>query len=517
MEGLGAGANDAELKTKREQPFAAVPASFVLNREMKTPLDVTRRVRERLALQRDDRTTVPRSRFGLFSQRAVRPRSSLCAGPKQSAKNSGETSAQRAKRWRERFAADSDSPEVIRQTVDDLIAHRQYEEVIACLEQAIIQAKMQPWMYQVLAIAMEAAGRPKPQIERVLLSSQDVISLDAESMMVLAAYLTKFERYERAIELYRQASHLAPHRPEPFLQALSLARKTRNAEAIVWAAPEVRAYAWGSDRAALSREAEQAAADAIPQLTKAGQIAKALALQEGMCTAREIDLHVRLDWSGQGDLDLFVVEPSGSTCSREKPYTVSGGIFVHDGSGPNQARCYDEYVCPRAMSGEYLLRVRHVLGEIVGKRAQLTITRGKDSPHEQTETQTVLLGRTDQTVRISLTQGRRTDGTAPAQVPQKKAARRSTAGSAILSQLNNNPAAQIGGGGGGNVGGIGGQNFGAGGGNVGFQPVVALISEGVSLTAMAAVSGDRRYVRISASPVFSNITDVFTFSFVTGR
>ena len=50
---------------------------------------------------------------------------------------------------------------------------------------------------------------------------------------------------------------------------------------------------------------------------------------------------------------------------------------------------------------------------------------------------------------------------------------------------------------------------------MGFQPVVSLISEGVSLTAMAAVSGDRRYVRISASPVFSNITDVFTFSFVT--
>ena len=502
------------MKTKREQPIAAVPASFVLNRGMKTPLDVTQRVLERLALQRNDCTIVPRSRFGLRSQQDCRQ----CSGSKQTAKDSGETPAARAKRWRERFAADADSPEVIRQTVDDLIAHRQYEEVIACLEQAIIHAKMQPWMYQVLAIAMEAAGRPKSQIERVLLSSQDVISLDAESMMVLAAYLTKFERYERAIELYRQASHLAPYRPEPFLQALSLARKTRNIEAVVWAAPEVRAYAWGSDRAGLSREAEQAAADAIPQLTKAGQIAKALALQEGMRTARELDLHVRLDWSGQGDLDLVVIEPSGSTCSREKPYTVSGGIFVHDGSGPNQARCYDEYVCPRAMSGEYVLRVRHVLGEIVGKRAQLTITRGKDSLHEQTETQTVLLGRTDQTIRISLTQGRRTDGTAPAQVPQKKAARRSTAGSAILSQLNNNPAAQIGGGGGGNVGGIGGQNPGAGGsGNIGFQPVVALISEGVSLTAMAAVSGDRRYVRISASPVFSNITDVFTFSFVTGR
>ena len=454
--------------------------------------------------KRGESIATPSASF-VLSPRFTHP-TVLCAGPKVGAKESRETPAERAKRWRERFAADADSPEAIRQTVDDLIAHRQYEEVIACLEQAIIQAKMQPWMYQVLALAMEAAGRPKTQIERVLLSSQDVISLDATSMMVLAAYLTKFERYERAIELYRQAAHLEPHRPEPFLQALTLARRTGNAEAIAWAAPEVRAYAWGSDRAALSREAEQAAADAIPQLTKGGQIAKALELQEGMRTARELDLHVRLDWSGQGDLDLFVVEPTGTTCSREKPYTKAGGIFVHDGSGPNQARCYDEYVCPRAMSGEYVIRVRHVLGDIVGKRAQLTITRGKDSPHEQTETQTVILGRVDQTVRISLTKGRRTDATAPAQTPPKKAAGRSTTGTSVLSQLGNNPGGQIGGGTGSGAGGIG---------NVGFQPVVSLISEGVSLTAMAAVSGDRRYVRISASPVFSNITDVFTFSFVT--
>jgi hypothetical protein len=38
--------------------------------------------------------------------------------------------------------------------------------------------------------------------------------------------------------------------------------------------------------------------------------------------------------------------------------------------------------------------------------------------------------------------------------------------------------------------------------------------EGVSLNAAAVVSGDRRYVRIAATPVFSAITDVLTFSFV---
>jgi hypothetical protein len=53
-------------------------------------------------------------------------------------------------------------------------------------------------------------------------------------------------------------------------------------------------------------------------------------------------------------------------------------------------------------------------------------------------------------------------------------------------------------------------------GNVGYQPVIQFLSEGVTLGALATVSGDRRYVRISAVPLFTNITDVFTFSFVGG-
>ena len=213
---------------------------------------------------------------------------------KQEVQASRETAAERAKRWRDRFATDAMSPESVRQLVSELIASRQHEEVIALLEQAIIHAKIQPWMYDILALSMEAAGRPKSQIERVMLSSQDLISNDASSMIMLAAYLTRFERTERALELYRQAAHLEPQRPEPFLQALALARRTRNAEAVVWSAPEVLAYAWGSDRAPLRREAEQAAADAVQQLMKAGKLSKAVELQEGMRSARELDLVVRL-------------------------------------------------------------------------------------------------------------------------------------------------------------------------------------------------------------------------------
>nr|ADY58456.1 type II and III secretion system protein [Rubinisphaera brasiliensis DSM 5305] len=48
--------------------------------------------------------------------------------------------------------------------------------------------------------------------------------------------------------------------------------------------------------------------------------------------------------------------------------------------------------------------------------------------------------------------------------------------------------------------------------NVGFQPQISFISEGVSLTVQAVISADRRYVRLSVLPTFTNITDVQTFT-----
>lgn len=52
--------------------------------------------------------------------------------------------------------------------------------------------------------------------------------------------------------------------------------------------------------------------------------------------------------------------------------------------------------------------------------------------------------------------------------------------------------------------------------STGFQPVIAFIPDGIFLTVTAVVSADRRFVRLTVLPIFSNITDVFTFSFVGG-
>jgi Flp pilus assembly secretin CpaC len=52
--------------------------------------------------------------------------------------------------------------------------------------------------------------------------------------------------------------------------------------------------------------------------------------------------------------------------------------------------------------------------------------------------------------------------------------------------------------------------------SVGFTPQITVLQEGVSLTVTAVISADRRFVRLTVVPSFTNITDVFTFSFVSG-
>ena len=410
----------------------------------------------------------------------------------------GATPAERSAHWA-RFFKNEIPPEIVRDLVFDLVEHRKHEDVITCLEQAIRSGQIQPWMHQVLALAMQAAGRPETQIERVLMSSQDLTSNDPAAMMHLAAYLVRFHRLERAIELYRQAAALNPSRPEPYVLALELAARSKNYPAVAWSAPEVLSYSWSKGREKLNRLAEQAAAEAEEAFTQAGDLARAAELHAAMQRARQLDLVVRLEWSGQGDLELQVGEPGGAICSLLQPMTASGGIFVHDGFGPNQDNCYEEYLCPQAISGEYRIVVKHLSGSIVGKRARLTIIRDRGTRHEEILTETVMLGPKDQTVRISVSHGRRVKANAEPKNFDPKAGMIPQGHAAIVAQLaNNGGAAQVA----------------VGPGAVGYTPVVSWINEGIRMGAMATVSGDRRYVRINASPIFSTITDVFTFTAV---
>lgn len=464
------------------------------------------------------------------------------------------------KYWREYFSKQQPPSPAIADLALRLTTQKKYEQAIAVLEGALLNGQVEPWMYDVLALAMQLAGRPKSDVERALLSRIDFSATDLPSTLFSAAYLSRFGAKSQALKLYRQAADIEPTRPEAYVLGLRLARELKDYEAIGWAAPGVLRTAWTKDHEELHREAEDAALDAERALKSIGRGSQSETIRAAMAQARTRDLFVRLQWAGDGDLDLSVEEPSGSICSVIDPQSRGGGVHMHDGYGPNPNNCYEQYVCALGSPGVYVVRVRRVDGSIVGKRAQLNVVFNQGGANESSQTFVLKLDKDFAAVRIPVPNGRRRQ-LAPerqtveghtallnkliefvANSPSPQSIRwsalpsafapgvaipRTRRSSGVVATGGNSVGVQGGAGsqtigqfGVGGVGGGGGVPFVTGGttiGNglaVGLEPQITIVPEGSMMTAAAVVSADLRYVRLAVVPNFSTISEVFTFTFV---
>jgi hypothetical protein len=411
--------------------------------------------------------------------------------------------------WDEYFAKNTPDPLAVLDVVKQLTKQKQTEAAVACISAALVHGQAQPWMYQVLALELEQAGRPRDEIERALLSNIDFSAVNMTNVLYSAATLTRFGLKERALAMYRQASAVDPTRLEPYALGLKLAREANDADAVAWAASGILQRAWGAGYEALHSDALAAAHDLEAALRTGGDNAAADRLARTIAEARQCDLVIELSWSGRADLDLLVEEPSGAICSAENPVTTGGGIFTHDGFGGDQKDTHDNYVCPRGMSGDYRVTVRHVSGDVVGKRAVLKITRYQGSPREIVDFFTTEISDQDKIVRVTLTNGRLKELTAlplldvPRNQPladrrnrRERLVRPSAASLRAEAEFHD-----------------GRRRAGGGPAAPGYQPVITVLADGVTNTAMAVISGDRRYVRLTTTPAFSTISGVDTFSF----
>lgn len=418
--------------------------------------------------------------------------------------------------WDDYFAKRHPSDVTVRALILKLHTARRHDHVVAAIRAAIRAGQAQPWMYEVLALSLEIEGAPQAEVERALLSQIDFSATDAQSLMMSAAYLTRFKADRPALKLYRQASELAPERPEPYLLGLKIARRLQDDDALVWAVRGVFASAWGDAHEQQHRDAANTVADRARELRESQQAAIADKLEAALADARQVDLRVRLEWSGDGDLDLTVHEPAGTVCSFENTRTTAGGVLTHDGHGPKQENCYDEYICAAAFPGVYRLEVRHAWGDIVGKRAKLTVTHHRGTPHESVRVISVPVTEEGSAVRVTVTNGRREQllalpDAAPKALPQASnriVGELDARAQAAAARFRESLFRQVGGG-----GIVGGGTPAVGIGAVGYQPNITIVPDGITLNAQAVVSADRRYVRLTLNPSFNEVIDVLTFTF----
>jgi hypothetical protein len=227
---------------------------------------------------------------------------------------------------------------------------------------------------------------------------------------------------------------------------------------------------------------------------------------------------VKVSWTGEADLDLYVEEPGGTICSRENLRTICGGIMMGDkASRPAESGIVSEYyVAPRGFAGDYRMAIRRVWGEIPTGKVTVEIYRNFRTPQETSMKRQVQLDDKGAIVYFKLDEGRRTEKL-NRQAIQGAAAREFIADRGLMAQelasYNWSAAAS---------------DFRAAhpdsaaarnrllNGDPGFRPEITTFFVGTGMQ-VQATTADRLYVIVSTPfQLFSDITEVSTFNFVTG-
>jgi hypothetical protein len=407
----------------------------------------------------------------------------------------------------------------LRETVRQLMHEKKYDEVSIAIQAALRHGLLESWMYEAMALAMQVGGAPPEELERVLMSGVDFAE-SPERVMVIAAYMANAGLHKRALKLYQEMGNADPSRPEPFIQGLALAQRLEDTAGIEWACVGLLSQAWPNEHRAIGENAYRVGKATYERLLAAGRKAEAEAFDAAVRKATVRDCVVKVTWTGDADIDLLVQEPSGAVVSSRQPRSTSGGVHLGDVSSADSKATADgfteTYVCPQGFDGRYRVTVKDIWGRPTGRKVSVKVYSHYGTDKQGVIDVTPALGEKSNVAAIEfeLKDGRRAELLPEAQIAQVatvNAANRAVlaqqlaqGASSSVSQLFANSLAA------GN--GLGFFRRGA----VGYRPVLSTLPEGANFSGNAVISADRRYVRVSPSPLFSQVTDVSTFNFVTG-
>jgi len=194
-----------------------------------------------------------------------------------------------------------------------------------------------------------------------------------------------------------------------------------------------------------------------------------------------------------------------------------GDVTAADGKSTTKGFS-EAYVCPEGFAGEYRVMIKNIWGRPTSGKVTIDVYQHYGSDKQTVDHAQIPLEEKNAAVVFNLKDGRRKESL-PDQVAQVAKIHNAT-NRAVLSQqlagFNNGQASQSFASSLGTAGGLG---FVPGfflRGAVGYRPIIQNFPTGANFSSNAVISADRRYVRVSPSPTFSQITEVNTFNFVTG-
>lgn len=440
--------------------------------------------------------------------------------------------------WDKYFASHANEPAAnVRETVRQLREERKFEEVIALIQAALRGGLGQSWMHEALALAMQAAGRPRPEIERAVMSAADFAD-NVDDLLLLAVFLNQNQMDARALQMCRQVARLAPLRPESYVLGLKSAERLEDREGLKWASLGILGQAWPKGQRQIWESGLRTANDLIERLKAEKRTAELAQFKDAMQKAMVCDCVVIVRWTGDADVDLLVQEPSGSVCSYRCPRTTGGGVLVGDVplAMDDEAKGVhtEVYACPQGFSGEYRVTLRRVWGKLTtGKVSVEVCTHYRRRDGGSLERKLPMDG-DEILVVFNLKDGRRKESLEQNQVAEAAASQLAVNHQILAQQLADAHDPRVSQGANSDQAGTGifaapgGNNERGGGGwpmpprgAVGYQPIIVFLGTGLQPPTGGApqfqgvVSADRRYVRITAGPLFQQVqhpVPSFTFT-----
>ncbi len=429
--------------------------------------------------------------------------------------------------WQNALAKGVESPGLIIATADFLVLRGKFDHAVEFLKADLRQGiVVQPWVYQSLALALRMAGGSTEDIERAEVSTADMEPNDAGGFLQAAPSLAKEEKFGLALAFCRQAALVQPGAAKPYAEALNYAELARDPKSMQWAAGNLLSHDWPVESRKMQELALQKVDTLVNLLDKEGHKEDADSLRKSTAGKRVRDLVVKLNWQGDADLDLHVVEPTGSLCSPLHRQTVGGGVLIGDSLAD---MTNETYLAAEAFSGDYEIEVEKVWGHPLGGKAQIKIIRHQGTPEEYEQLLTVeLKSHLSERIKIKLDGGRRLE---TAYVPPPSAHRASDSDLAsvdsqdkVLYKLRAMADPEVTGLGKRVAGGFATQgvpvlpsslksgrsdtNLPSDDRTLYQTRVKPFVQNAMDVTASAVISADRRYVRLSMTPIFNTVTGV---------
>ena len=313
--------------------------------------------------------------------------------------------------WKGYYETRDESPDALRRKLGILNANKKFRDVKAILF-GYLKAhphQSEPWMYEALAIAIKLNGGEKKDIDQSLDFATDLAlqTKNPNPIVSVADQLLIIGHLGRVGELLDAASEMIPHRGEPILMSINLAKKLKDPKRMGDSIDRLLSLGWPMVDDTVRRDARKQAEQLAKSLREEGRDDEANALIARLPEIEARDLFIRLTWIGDADFDLAIDEPLGATARYQTPRTVFGGSIVKNGYGTHPE---EVYVCPRAFNGEYVIKVDTIYNNPAKPAvvARLEIITHEGTSEEHKEVKTIKVGKTTaEPIKITLKRGRR--------------------------------------------------------------------------------------------------------------